>query len=323
MTNALVKPPLVAVVGPTATGKTDAGAAICLALGGEVVSMDAMQVYQGMRIGTARVKQEEARGIPHHMTACVPPDEPWSVAQYADDALAAIRGIRERGKLPVLVGGTGLYLEAIRRPMSFASSAADTRLRAELESLSGEELRERLRAVDPPTAARLPLGDRRRMIRAIEIAELTGKPMSSQADEPEERFSLCAMGLTMPRDILVRRIHERTERMFAGGLAEEVAALLRCGLPPDAQSMQAIGYKETVHMLRGEITRREAIESVAVATRQYAKRQMTWFRRTPGIRWFDRTEYLDANACHAAMITAIRERFGCAIMKGNMTRFYD
>jgi tRNA dimethylallyltransferase len=213
-----------------------------------------------------------------------------------------------RGVLPVLVGGTGLYLEAIRRPLRFASVQADAKLRASLDQLSDGALRGRLIEVDPITAKRLPTGDRRRAIRALEIAALTGKPMSEQADSAEERFNLCTVGLTMQRGALIERIQARAEKMFANGLPEEVSFLVKCGLPPNAQSMQAIGYKETVRMLRGEITRVEAIEAVSVATRQYAKRQMTWFRATPDITWFDRTGCTSITKYYKDIIKSVKIR---------------
>jgi len=314
-----LKPFVVAVVGPTTAGKSEAAVALCRILGGEAVSIDAMQVYQGMRIGTARMSADEMKNVPHHMIAVAPPDEPWSVADYCRHALPVIEDILSRRALPVLVGGTGLYLEALRRPLTFASAAPDERLRAELGALSSAELREKLAAVDPAAASRLPHGDRRRMIRALEIRHTTGQAMSNRADESDERFDLCTLGLIMPRELLVERIKTRTERMFVDGLAGEVAFLLEMGVDAGAQSMQAIGYKETARMLRGEITNSEAIEAVFVATRQYAKRQMTWFRKTPGILWFDRTAYPDVPACYGAMAGAVLTRMWTRGEKSNET----
>jgi tRNA dimethylallyltransferase len=279
------KPKIVAVVGPTASGKSDAAIELCLALDGEAVSMDAMQVYQGMRVGTARLDPSRWRGVPHHALAYVPPDTPYSVAEYARDTLITIDGILSRGKLPVLVGGTGLYLSAVRRPMRFAETAADPKFREELERLDNESLRARLMELDPPTAARLPIGDRRRMVRAVEIAAATGTPMSAWRDSEEDRFDTLVMGIDTPRSVLLERIHRRTRSMLDAGLVGEVGFLLRHGLSPDAQSMQAIGYKETALALAGRWPRDRLQEAIEVRTRQYAKRQMTWFRKVEGIRW--------------------------------------
>jgi tRNA dimethylallyltransferase len=256
-------------------------------MNGEAVSMDAMQVYQGMRVGTARLDPPRWQGIPHHALAYVPPDMPYSVAEYARDTLAVIDGILSRGGLPVLVGGTGLYLSAIRRPMRFAETAADPIFREELERLDNDELRGRLASVDPLTAARLPIGDRRRAIRAIEISAATGAPMSSWRDTAEDRFDMLIMGIEVPREVLLKRIRLRARSMLDAGLIDEVKFLLRCGLPPDAQSMQAIGYKETARAIAEGWTRDKLAEAIEIRTRQYAKRQATWFRRVEGIRWFD------------------------------------
>ncbi|GHU69027.1 tRNA dimethylallyltransferase [Clostridia bacterium] len=280
------KPRVTAIVGPTASGKSDAAIQFCRAMNGEVVSMDAMQVYQGMRVGTARLEPDEWQGITHHALAYVPPDTAYSVAEYARDTLVIIDEILSRGKLPVLVGGTGLYLSAVRRPMRFAETSADYAFREELERLDNETIRVRLSSVDPQTAARLPVGDRRRMIRALEIAETTGVPMSAWRDEPEERFDMLVMGIDVPRDVLLKRIHLRTKSMLDAGLIDEVIFLLKHGLPPDAQSMQAIGYKETVRALAGHWPRETLLDAIEIRTRQYAKRQMTWLRRVDGILWF-------------------------------------
>ncbi|GHU72984.1 tRNA dimethylallyltransferase [Clostridia bacterium] len=281
------KPFIVAVVGPTASGKSDAAIDLCRALNGEAVSMDAMQVYRGMRVGTARIQPWQWRGVPHHALSYVPPDEPYSVAEYTRDSLPIINDILARGKLPVLVGGTGLYLSAIRYPMQFARTEADSVLRAQLESMDSQSLHNRLLDLDPATARRLPLGDRRRMIRAIEITLTTGTPMSMLKDSVEERFTTLTLGIDVPRELLIQRIVQRTDAMLDAGLVDEVRFLLRCGLPVSAQSMQAIGYKETAQALAEGWPRERLREAIVIRTRQYAKRQMTWFRAVEGIKWFE------------------------------------
>ncbi|MDR1263709.1 MAG: tRNA (adenosine(37)-N6)-dimethylallyltransferase MiaA, partial [Oscillospiraceae bacterium] len=285
--SAIVKPKVAAIVGPTASGKSEVAIELCRVLNGEAVSMDAMQVYQGMRVGTARLEPGEWRGIPHHALAYVPPDSPYSVAEYARDALIILEDILSRGKLPVLVGGTGLYLSAVRRPMRFAGTPSDHIFREELERLDNESLRLKLTRADPVTAARLPVGDRRRMIRALEIARAAGAPMSALRDDTEDRFDMLVMGIDVPRAALLERIRARTQSMLDAGLVDEVGFLLRCGLSAGAQSMQAIGYKETAQAIYEQWPREKLLEAIEVRTRQYAKRQMTWFRRVEGIRWFD------------------------------------
>lgn len=266
--------------------------------------MDAMQIYQGLSIGTARPEPEALRAVPHHMIAAVPPDEKFSVAAYAQQVLPLIGALHAQGRQPVLVGGTGLYLDAIQWPMRFADAAEDTALRDALMLEEAGALRERLRSLDPRTAERLPVGDKRRIVRALEIVLTTGTPMSEAQDARAARFDLLLLGLTLPRATLYERINRRVEAMFENGLAEEVDFLLRCGLSPEVQSMQAIGYKETVRFLRGECSRREAVEAIQQGTRRYAKRQGTWFRKYEDIRWFDVSAYPSPEALHGALYEA-------------------
>lgn len=313
------RPLVVCVTGPTATGKTAAGIAICKALGGEVISMDSMQIYQTLSIGTAKPSPEEMREAPHHMVSCVPPDRPYSVADYQRDARAVMRGVLGRRKLPVFVGGTGLYLQAVSRPLRFTlaeggeDSAIRRQLEAEAERAGGREaLFERLRAADPESAERLHPNNVRRVIRALQVYLETGIPMSGQTDEwtrePEEDWLIFAM--TYPRDQLYQRINRRVDGMMAAGLAEEVEALLKAGLSPECQAMQAIGYKELAASLRGECSREEAVERIKMNSRRYAKRQITWLRRDPRVHWVDVDAYGSPEAAAGAMIGWIRERRG-------------
>lgn len=303
-------PRAVAVVGPTATGKTAAGIALCRALEGEVVSIDSMQIYRGMDIGTAKPDRTERAGVPHHLLDVADPGEAFSAARYRELADAATRDILARGKLPIYVGGTGLYLNALTYDMDFAGAQGDSAFRAPLEALARtpegrEALHGRLRAVDPGSAERLHPNDSRRVIRALEIYERTGRPMTEHAGDFAKRRRLVApvvMGLRLPRERLNERIDQRVSRMMEAGLYAEVQRLHAAGVPRDSQAMQAIGYKELYDALEGQRTLEEAVALIAQCSRQYAKRQQTWFQRDDRVHWFDILEYPDAAALHAAMV---------------------
>ncbi|MCL1964364.1 MAG: tRNA (adenosine(37)-N6)-dimethylallyltransferase MiaA [Firmicutes bacterium] len=308
------KPLVAAIAGPTATGKTEAAVAVCEALGGEVISMDSMQIYKRLSIGTAKPSALETRGIPHHLLSFVEPGAAYSVADYQRDATAAMHSVLGKGKLPVFAGGTGLYLRAISHPLAFGAagggrSEARERLEAEAAMPGGPaRLMARLCEVDPASAARLHGNNTRRVIRALEVYALTGEPLSArQTDweaEPEQDFIIFA--LNWPREALYQRINARVDRMMQAGLVEEVRALLTEGVPRDSQAMQAIGYKEIVAMLDGVCTREDAVEAIKRNSRRYAKRQLTWFRRDPSARWVDLAAYEDASAMHEDLIARIR-----------------
>lgn len=249
-----MKPFVAAVVGPTGVGKTETALKVAKALDGEIVSMDSMQIYRRMDIGTAKPTQEEQKRLPHHMLDLCEPEEPFSVSEYVPLAETAIREISSRGKLPILVGGTGLYLKAIMHGMSLGSADKDEVLRARLneEALlpNGKQiLHERLARLDPEAAARLHENDLRRVIRAIEICETTGKTTSAQCTENHSPFDVLPMTIQWPREELYKRIELRVDQMIASGLLEEVKSLLASGIPSDAQSMQAIGYKELLPVI--------------------------------------------------------------------------
>lgn len=306
-------PLVVCIAGPTATGKTDAAVALSKALGGEVVSMDSMQIYRGMDIGTATPTEAEMGGIPHHLLSFVDPAAPYTVAEYQLDALDAIEDILLRQKLPVFCGGTGLYLQAVTHPLSFGGAGFEPEVREALEKEAEapegpHRLLARLAVVDPDSAKRIHQNNTRRIIRALEVYELTGTPLSSlQNDweaEPEQDFMVFA--LRWPRETLVRRIESRVDRMLEMGLIDEVRSLLERGVPRKAQAMQAIGYKEIVRMLDGACTRKEAVEQVKAHSRQYAKRQITWLKRDPSVRWIDLSDFADQAAVHAEIIRQIK-----------------
>lgn len=286
-------PRVLCVVGPTASGKTKMAVALARRFGGEVVSVDSMQIYRGMTIGTAAPTAEEMEGVPHHMIAVADPAEQWSAARFCQAADACIQDILSRGKLPVLAGGTGLYLDALIRGDDFApgSQGGEVRLRLqrELREQGPEAQLERLRTVDPETAGRLHLRDEKRILRALEIYEQTGEPMSlrdRRGRQRPDRYEAVYIGLSFrDREDLRRRIDRRVDDMVRQGLLQEVQDLLDSGLPRDATALQAIGYKQFLAVADGAATTDQAVEEVKLRSRQYAKRQLTWLRRNPDIHW--------------------------------------
>ena len=281
------------VVGPTATGKTKMGVALAKRFDGEVVSVDSMQLYRGMAIGTAAPTQEEMEGIPHHMVAVADPAESWSAARYVHAADACVQDILGRGKLPVLVGGTGLYLDALIRGTDFAAGSQGTELRRQLQRRARQEgvetLLEELRRIDPAAAQKLHLRDEKRIIRALEVWYETGCTITEHDRQERQRppkYDALYIGLDfLDRQDLRDRIDKRVDTMVEQGLLEEVETLLASGLPRDATALQAIGYKQFLAVAEGTATRQEAIEEVKLRSRQYAKRQLTWLRRNPDIFW--------------------------------------
>lgn len=281
------------LTGPTASGKTALSIRLAKEFGCEIVCMDSMQIYRGMNVGTAKPTQEEMDGIPHHMLDVADPDEAFSVARYQEMAEECIADIHVRGKRALLVGGTGLYLRALRQPMAMGDASADESIRAELEALAAQEggkqrLHDMLAEVDPDTAARLHLNDVRRAVRALEVYRLTGIPFSKQPQvEGESRFRYRVASLTMDRALLYARIEKRVDIMVGQGLVEEVRGLLDGGVPADCQAMKAIGYKEIVPFLSGEASWEDTDALLKLNTRHYAKRQLTWMRREEDVLWVD------------------------------------
>ena len=281
------------VVGPTATGKTKMGVALAKRFDGEVVSVDSMQLYRGMTIGTAAPTREEMEGIPHHMVAVADPAESWSAARYVHAADACVQDILRRGKLPVLVGGTGLYLDALIRGTDFAAVSQGTALRQQLQRRARQEgvetLLEELRRIDPTAAQKLHLRDEKRIIRALEVWYETGCTITEHDRQEQQRppkYDALYIGLDfLDRQDLRDRIDRRVDTMVEQGLLEEVETLLASGLPRDATALQAIGYKQFLAVAEGTATRQEAIAEVKLRSRQYAKRQLTWLRRNPDIFW--------------------------------------
>jgi tRNA dimethylallyltransferase len=284
---------LIVVCGPTASGKTRLGIELCKVLGGEVVSADSMQVYRGMDIGTAKPTPTEREGIPHHMLDVAEPWEAYSVARYVEEATACVEEIHARGRCPVVVGGTGLYIDALIRGRQFAGIGSGGGHREALEQLLREQgiepLLEELRRVDPEAAGRLHPRDEKRIIRALEVYRETGVTISHYNRESSRlppRYEAVFLGLNFAnRANLKMRIDRRVDQMLEQGLLEEVQGLLARGIPRGCTAMQAIGYKEIAACLERDAPLEEAAEEVKLRSRQYAKRQLSWFRRDASIHW--------------------------------------
>ena len=288
-------PRIVCVVGPTACGKTTLGVLLAKRYGGEVVSADSMQIYRGMTIGTAAPTAEEMDGVPHHMIAVADPAEQWSAARYAQAAIPIVDDILKRGKLPILVGGTGLWLDAVVQGREFAPGQAGGAVRRELEAQLAAEgmepLLQELRRVDPESAARLHPADTKRILRALEVYRETGETITAHDERTRSlppRYDAVWLGLRCAdREDMKALIDRRVDAMVRSGLEEEVRALLQSGLPPSATAWQAIGYKEFLGVLEGTATMEQAVAEVKLRSRQYAKRQLTWLRRNPAIHWME------------------------------------
>ena len=284
---------VICVVGPTACGKTRLGVLLAKKYDGEVVSADSMQIYKGMTIGTAAPTEDEMEGVPHHMIAVADPAEQWSAARYAQAAIPIVEDILARGKRPILVGGTGLWLDAVVKGHGFAGGCAGGAVRKELQDrLAREgigELLEELRQADPEAAERLHPADTKRILRALEVYRETGKTISAHNAETAAlppRYDAVWIGLQFrDRADMKALIDRRVDKMVEAGLLDEVRSLLQSGLPRDATALQAIGYKELLRVLDGTATEAEAIAEVKLRSRQYAKRQLTWLRRNPDIHW--------------------------------------
>ena len=288
-------PRIVCVVGPTACGKTTLGVLLAKRYGGEVVSADSMQIYRGMTIGTAAPTAEEMDGVPHHMIAVADPAEQWSAARYAQAAIPIVDDILKRGKLPILVGGTGLWLDAVVQGREFAPGQAGGAVRRELEAQLAAEgmepLLQELRRVDPESAARLHPADTKRILRALEVYRETGETITAHDERTRSlppRYDAVWLGLRFAdREDMKALIDRRVDAMVRSGLEEEVRTLLQSGLPPSATAWQAIGYKEFLGVLEGTATMEQAVAEVKLRSRQYAKRQLTWLRRNPAIHWME------------------------------------
>lgn len=308
------KPKLLVLVGPTAVGKTKMSIELAKTFNAEIISGDSMQVYRQMDIGTAKIKPEEMDGIPHHLIDIHEPDYPYSVAEFQENCRQLITDIHARGKLPFIVGGTGLYVESVCYNFQFSEVGSDEAFRKEqfdyADAYGAEKLHEKLREIDPPSAERLHPNDVRRVIRALEIYHMTGMRQSDQlaAQKKESPYDLCIVGLTMDRQMLYKRIEDRIDEMMEEGLVQEVASLLEHGVGPGCISMQGLGYKEIASYLRAEVPLETAISELKRDTRRFAKRQLSWFRHMKDIHWVDMTDTANFSTSFAMIRDIIAEK---------------
>ena len=305
---------VVMIAGPTAVGKTKISIELCHRLDGEIVSADSMQIYRHMNIGSAKPSTEEQAGIPHHMIDVADPAMSFTAADYKSAAEQCLEDILSRGRLPILVGGTGLYFDALLFDRDFSGASGDSALRKRLEAIAAEEgndaLHAMLRAQDPEAADRIHLNNVRRVVRALELLETTGAatPAFDSAPVPNPRFNFILLGLTDHRQALYERIDRRVDQMFEAGLVDEIIFLKNLGLSDKSQSMQGIGYKEVFRYLDGLATLEETKDLIKQSSRRYAKRQLTWFKRYPTLQWFDVAGLADLDSVIHQIERAIRQK---------------
>ena len=296
--------PLLIIAGPTASGKSASAVELAIRMNGEVISADSMQVYRGMDIGSAKVTPEEMRGVPHHLIDCVDPSETWNVVRFQEEARKAVRSVAASGKLPILCGGTGFYIQALLYDIDFTEMEENTPMRERLAAIADaqgpEALHRMLQERDPASAAAIHPNNIKRVIRALEFLEESGQSIASHNTEQRGRepaYRSAFMVLTMDRKKLYERIDRRVDLMMEAGLLEEVTRLRDAGIPRDSTAMQGIGYKQIYGHLEGEYDLDEAVRLIKRDTRHFAKRQLTWFRREKDVIWvdidqFDSTEAL-------------------------------
>ena len=314
------KKPLLILTGPTAVGKTALSIKLAKAVGGEIISADSMQVYRGMDIGSAKVKKEEMGGIPHYLIDVMEPDEEFNVVRFQSMAKDAMERIYAKGKIPILVGGTGFYIQSVLYDIDFTEQDEDTAYREELERIAREQgsgvLHEKLRAADPASAEKIHPNNIRRTIRALEFYEKSRIPISEHNKKEaakESPYAFCYFVLNDEREKIYERISLRVDRMLGEGLVEEVRALLGRGLTKDMVSMQGLGYKEILSWLGGEISYEEAVRILKRDTRHFAKRQLTWFRREKDVIWVNKPDFdYDDEKIIAFMTGKLKDRIGPA-----------
>lgn len=304
------KPKVIAIIGPTATGKSHCGIALAQELGGEIISGDSMLVFRHMDIATAKPTAEELALVPHHLVDILEPDEKFSVVDFQQQADRLIRDCQARGKMPILVGGTGLYVKALLEGYDFSQVDESASLRRELDAFAqregNEALHQKLEALDPAKAMELKINDRRRIIRAIETT-LGGERVSA-AKAAESPYDAVVFGLSMPRASLYERINRRVDQMVEQGLFEETRKLMAMGVPETAQSMKSIGYRQVLQYFHGKWTQEECIAKLKQATRNFAKRQITWYKKMPYIQWFQLEDPPEYQRCVADMLAALQAK---------------
>jgi tRNA dimethylallyltransferase len=307
-------PRLIAILGPTATGKSALGIALARRFGGEIVSCDSTAVYRGFDIGTDKVPLAEQGGVPHHLVDVADPTDEYSAARYAREAAAAVRDISARGRLPIVVGGTGLYYRALTRGF-FPGPARDTPLRARLDRIADrrgpERLHRLLARVDPPSAARIQPRDRKRLVRALEVYLITGRPLTelfADTESPLPEYEVVAFALRIQAEETALRVARRVDEQFERGLLDEIRGLLASGVPPTAHPFTGLVYRQALEQLQGVRGERETRELIVRENRRYARRQLIWFRKEPNLRWIhaagEREDTLDhVSSALAAMET--------------------
>lgn len=308
--------PLVILTGPTAVGKTALSIKLASEIGGEIISADSMQVYRQMNIGSAKIKPEEMGGIPHHMIDILEPEEEFNVCLFEKLALEAMEQIYERGHIPVVVGGTGFYIQALLYQIDFTEEETDTAYRDKLWQLGEEKgnhyLHELLRKVDPKSAEEIHENNRKRVIRALEFYENCGKPISTHNKEQRQKtsaYNSCYFVLTDDRKKLYERIESRVDQMLSKGLVDEVRTLKERGCNASMVSMQGLGYKEILEYLDGRCSLLEAVEKIKKETRHFAKRQLTWFRREKDVIWIDKQAFAyDEDAVLSCILENLRKK---------------
>ena len=295
-----MKKKILVIGGPTAVGKTELSIELAKRLNGEIISADSMQIYKYMDIGSAKVSKEEMNGVVHHLIDVVDPSENFSVADYKEQGEKAIKEIISRGKLPIIVGGTGLYINSLTCNMNFTEAEKDEEYRKDLDKLANEHgnnyIHEMLKDIDPISYKEIHANNRKRVIRALEVYKLTGKPFSSYnagEDFYKSEYDVHYYVLTMDREKLYERINLRVDIMMEKGLLEECIKLKEMGYTSSMQSMQGIGYKEILYYLEGNVKLQEAINMIKQGSRNYAKRQLTWFRRDPRVTFLDKDKLSD------------------------------
>lgn len=310
------KKPLVILTGPTAVGKTALSIKLASEIGGEIISADSMQVYRQMDIGSAKIKPEEMGGIPHHLIDILEPEEEFNVCLFEKLALEAMEQIYERGHIPVVVGGTGFYIQALLYQIDFTEEETDTAYRDKLWQLGEEKgnhyLHELLRKVDPESAEEIHENNRKRVIRALEFYENCGKPISTHNKEQRQKtsaYNSCYFVLTDDRKKLYERIESRVDQMLSKGLVDEVRTLKERGCNASMVSMQGLGYKEILEYLDGRCSLLEAVEKIKKETRHFAKRQLTWFRREKDVIWLDKQVFAyDEDAVLSCILENLRKK---------------
>ena len=311
-----MKKPLVVLTGPTAVGKTKLSIALAKALGGEIISADSMQVYKYMDIGSAKITEKEMDGVPHHLIDVLSPFEEFHIVRFQDLAKKAMEDIYSRGRIPIFVGGTGFYIQAITKDIDFTEGEEDKKYREELSCLAAEKgnefLHEMLRNIDPKSAEEIHANNVKRVIRALEFYKENGFPISQHNEEQKQNetpYNLAYFVLNAPRELLYERIDRRVDEMMENGLVQEVQKLKDMGCRRDMTSMQGLGYKEILSFLDGEGPLEEAVRILKRDTRHFAKRQLTWFRRESDVIWVDKDKFsFDEEKILEYMLSVCKER---------------